>query len=155
MELLARAEGLEEKRRELGAESALLKRQAQQYLKRVNNVLGEEGAGEVGAARGQRGAPRRSPRLRSKRGAVVTARGVSLPGWNEGIPEGMVPRLQRGKYYCQVATCTHSSSNMDSVRGHYRESHSKVPLKCPDCEHEFWQRQTLSNHLIRNFCPKE
>ena len=151
--MLERADALEKKREELGAEAALLKRQASQYLKRVKNVLGEEGVGEVGAARGQRGAPRRSPRLRSKRGAVVTARGVPLPSWNEGIPANRIPKLHQGKYTCQEDGCDFFSSNMDTVRGHFREVHSKVPLKCPCCPAEFWQRQTVANHLTRNICP--
>ena len=134
---------------ELDQESALLKKQAQVYLARVKGALGVE-VGEGGAAGEQQGGPRR-PR-RSKRGAVGTARGVPLPGWNQGIPANRVPRLVQGKYTCQEVGCCYSCSNMDTVRGHYREKHSQVPLQCPCCSAKFWQRQTVANHLLRNIC---
>ena len=87
---------------------------------------------------------------------MTTVMGVPLPSWNAGIPANRIPKFQSGtkQYICLEPNCQYEgSSNMDTVRGHYRKEHSKVPLQCPNCDATFYQRQTLGNHLIRNICP--
>ena len=160
MRLLAKAAKLDR-------ESQKLKRQARILLRKVDRVIGEEEEEEVdrGAAGGKggeggkgkgkgvtRGALRRSPRLKSRRGDISTERGLPLPDWNEGIEPDMVPLYRSGRYHCRVPGCTEDSSNIDTVRGHYRKAHTKVPLLCPSCQAPFFQRQTIARHLERNFC---